>query len=263
MEARNKSRPLPTFIIAGAARSGTTYLYNLLDHHPEIFLAKPRAPEPKFFLVDDEYDRGLDYYSDRFFADRGEIAIRGEKSANYLESAVVPGRIARDIPETRLVFVLRDPVDRAFSNFLWSTRNGHETLTFAEAVEREAEREKSYAQKVRFARPYSYLSRGLYADLLKPYLGLFPREQVKIILHDDFLSDPASVALDLMRFVGATPILPPIDLREPVNTSRDRAETRDQIMTDEMREKLCRFYSEPNRELELLLGRDLNHWSQP
>jgi Sulfotransferase family len=72
-------RPLPTFIIAGSARSGTTYLYNLLDHHPEIYLAKPRAPEPKFFLVDEEYVKGLSYYSERFFAPGAGIAVRGEK----------------------------------------------------------------------------------------------------------------------------------------------------------------------------------------
>jgi hypothetical protein len=256
-----QNRPLPTFIIAGAARSGTTYLYNLLDHHPGIFLAKPRAPEPKFFLVDEEYARGLDYYSERFFTSGAQIAVRGEKSANYLESPVVPVRIAQDLPATKLIFILRDPVERAFSNFLWSTRNGHETLGFAEAIEREAERESSYAPKVRFARPFSYLSRGMYARLLAPYLRLFPREQVKIVLHDDILSNPEDVTLDLMKFIGAEPILPPVNLRERVNTSRDRDETRDQVLGEDMRRRLRDYYAEPNRELADLLGRDLSRWN--
>jgi Sulfotransferase domain len=254
-------RPLPTFIIAGSARSGTTYLYNLLDHHPEIYLAKPRAPEPKFFLVDEEYVKGLSYYSERFFAPGAGIAVRGEKSANYLDSSVVPFRIFKNLPATKLIFVLRDPVERAFSNFLWSTRNGHETLSFAEAIESESERERSYAPAVRFARPYSYVSRGMYADLLMPYLNIFPVEQVKIVLLDDFWSDAASVTLDLMKFIGVTPILPPIDLSESVNTARDRDQTRDQVMSEEVRRKLCRIYAEPNRKLASLLGRDLSKWS--
>jgi hypothetical protein len=259
---QSQIRPLPSFIIGGAPRSGTTYLYNLLDHHPEIFLAKPRAPEPKFFLVDEEYARGLNHYSERFFLDGVHIPIRGEKSANYLESSVVPTRIARDLPSVKLIFILREPVERAFSNFLWSTRNGHETMSFAEAVDREGDRENSYAPKVRFARPYSYLSRGLYAQLLQPYLELFPREQIKIVLHDDIVSDPASVTLELMKFIGAKPVLPPVDIRERVNTSRDRDETRDQVLAQDTRRKLRDFYREPNRELAALLGRDLSHWNE-
>ncbi|MDB5346420.1 MAG: sulfotransferase [Schlesneria sp.] len=257
------SRPLPAFIIAGAPRSGTTYLYNLLDHHPEIYLAKPRAPEPKFFLVDEEYAKGLDYYSERFFSASSADAIRGEKSANYLESTVVPERIFQHLPNSKLIFVLRDPVERAFSNFLWSTRNGHETLSFAEAIKQEAVRESCYAPAVRFARPFSHISRGMYAKLLQPYLRLFPSEQVKIVLHDDIVADPARVAADLMAFVGATVILPPIDLNESVNTSRDRDETRDQVLPQDLREQLCQLYAGPNQELQELIGRDLSHWSHP
>lgn len=257
------SKPLPSFIIAGAPRSGTTYLYNLLDHHPGIFLAKPRAPEPKFFLVDEEYAKGLDYYSDRFFAGSNKHQVLGEKSANYLESPVVPTRIHQHLPETKLIFVLRDPVERAFSNYLWSMRNGHETLSFEQAIELEPIRESNYAPHVRFARPFSFVSRGMYARLLQPYLKLFPKEQVKIVLHDDILVNPAGVVSELMTFVGAPVILPPIDLFEPVNTSRDRDQTRDQTLSIEARNRLCETYALPNRELSDLIGRDLSHWSQP
>ena len=260
---KSSSKPLPSFIIGGAPRSGTTYLYNLLDHHPRIFLAKPRAPEPKFFLVDEEYSKGLDYYSDRFFADSRKNQIRGEKSANYLESPIVPHRIHQHLPDAKLIFVLRDPVERAFSNYLWSMRNGHETLPFEQAIELEEHREANYAPNVRFARPFSHVSRGMYSKLLQPYLKLFPKEQIKIVLHDDILSDPAGVTADLMTFIGAPVILPPINLFEPVNTSRDRDQTRDRQLSDESRNRLCEIYAVPNRELSDLIGRDLSHWSQP
>lgn len=261
-QSPTESRPLPDFIIAGSPRSGTTYLYNLLDHHPEIYLAKPRAPEPKFFLVDEEYEKGLSYYSERFFQPGANFPIRGEKSANYLESPVAAQRMFDCLPHLKLIFVLRNPVDRAFSNFLWSTRNGHETLSFAEAIELEATRESSYAPKVRFARPYSYLSRGMYAKLLKAYLNLFPEEQIRIVLQDEIVSDPSRITAELMTFVGARVALPPIDLNEPINTSRDRDETRDQSLCRELRQKLVQLYDAPNRELESLLNRDLSHWDK-
>ena len=262
LQPKFTSQPLPTFIIGGSPRSGTTYLYNLLDHHPEIFLAKPRAPEPKFFLVDEEYAKGLDYYSDRFFSASSGFPFRGEKSANYLESPVVAERIFQHLPATKLIFVLRDPVERAFSNYLWSTRNGHETLTFAEAVKHESLRESCYSPQVRFARPFSYVSRGMYAQLLKPYLKYFPPEKIKIVLHDNIVSDPAHVATELMTFVGANVILPPINIHEPINTSRDRDQTRDQTMPEAVRKELCQLYAEPNQELQALIGRDLSHWSR-
>src|SRR5262245_38886620 len=77
----------PTFIIAGAPRSGTTYLYDLLDSHPGVFMAKPKTPEPKFFLVDEEFRKGLEYYCEHYFAAGAGFAAIGEKSTNYLENA--------------------------------------------------------------------------------------------------------------------------------------------------------------------------------
>ena len=258
-------QPFPTFVIGGAPRSGTTFIYHLLDHHPEIFLAKPRAPEPKFFLVDEEYAKGLEYYSARFFSPGAKFAIRGEKSANYLESAEVPIRIHRHFPAIKLIFVLRDPVERAFSNYLWSTRNGHETLGFAQAVELESVRENSYAPQVRFARPYSYVSRGMYATLLKRFWNLFPPEQIKIVLHDDIVSRPESLVADLMQFVGAPVVLPPIPIcrGNGVNTSlKTGRKQRSSSRLMKCDPELCRVYAEPNQELASLIGRDLSHWCQ-
>ena len=115
---------LPEFLIGGAPRAGTTWLYALLDRHPSIYMAKPLKPEPKFFLVDQLYEKGLEYYARTWFADAGAAPLAGEKSTDYLESAAAAERIARDLPRVKLVFVLREPVDRAHSNFLWTKMNG-------------------------------------------------------------------------------------------------------------------------------------------
>jgi Sulfotransferase family len=105
---------LPDFIIGGAPRSGTTWLYDALDRHPAVYMAKPVKPEPKFFLVDDLYAKGLPHYSATWFADVPAGRVAGEKSTDYLESTAAAERIARDLPQVRLVFILREPIDRAY-----------------------------------------------------------------------------------------------------------------------------------------------------
>ena len=135
------TRRLPDFIIGGAPRSGTTWLASALDRHPEIWLAKPFRPEPKFFLVDELYAEGLDAYSRRWFADAPDLGAVGEKSTNYLESAAAAARIAGDLPRVRLLFVLREPTARALSNYRWSVMNGMEHEDFATALDLEQQRE--------------------------------------------------------------------------------------------------------------------------
>ena len=103
-------------------------------------MAKPLAPEPKFFLRDDEYAKGLQHYSDRWFADAAAGKMAGEKSTDYLESADAAARIARDLPQVKLIFILREPVSRAYSNYLWSKMNGLEKEDFATALRLEEQR---------------------------------------------------------------------------------------------------------------------------
>src|SRR6266576_1930600 len=103
------------FVIVGAQRCGTTYLYRLLDEHPEIEMAKPLWPEPKFFLDDERYPLGLPYYESQFFSEP-ETRVRGEKSTSYIESETAAQRIKATLPEAAVLVVLRDPVLRAISN---------------------------------------------------------------------------------------------------------------------------------------------------
>jgi hypothetical protein len=248
---------LPTFIIGGAPRAGTTYLYSVLDRHPDVYMAKPRSPEPKFFLVDDEYRQGLEYYSRKYFlAAAGRRAI-GEKSTNYLESPTAASRIHQTLPGVKLVFALRNPVDRAFSNYLWSKKNGLETLSFQKAIETESTRETDYSPSHRYSRPFSYVSRGLYADLLAPYLELFPREQLEIVFLEEIEANPRATMDRLCRSLGVGPLPEDVDLASRINSARED----DVQVSAAMREKLNAIFREPNRRLARLLGRDLSHWT--
>jgi len=249
---------LPTFIVGGAPRSGTTYLYELCDSHPDIYMVKPKVPEPKFFLIDEEYDRGLTYYSERYFAQAEGFRAIGEKSTNYLADPHVAQRIKRCLPDVKLIFVLRNPIERAFSNYLWSRINGIETLLFEEALEREKERELEYEPKHRYARPFSYISRGMYARLLEPYFELFDPSQIKIILLDDIVSVPETVARELFVFLGVPVVRTSFDLTQRVNPARRPSDR----MLPYTYEFLRGVYYYPNQELSELIGRDLTHWNQ-
>ena len=94
------------FFIAGAQRSGTTYLYYVLAEHPDIEMAQPVRPEPKFFLTDALFERGLAYYHEQFFPGKPGARLRGEKSTSYMESEKAAQRISRSFPDARIVFML-------------------------------------------------------------------------------------------------------------------------------------------------------------
>lgn len=250
------SSRLPTFIIGGAPRSGTTWLYNMLDRHPEIYLAKPVRPEPKFFLLDDEYARGLTYYASRWFSDAGSARAVGEKSTNYLERAVVADRIARDLAGVNLVFVLRNPADRAYSNYAWSRMNGYETLTFREALEHEAEHEAACSETTRYSRPHAYFSRGLYAELLEPYFARFPRRQLLVLQFEALIADAHPDVARVHEFLGVSPRPNDADGLQPAN----RSEAPLDALEPEGRRLLQERYRQSNADLFALLGETFSSW---
>jgi hypothetical protein len=251
---------LPDFIIGGAPRSGTTYLYELLDLHPGVYMAKPPRPEPKFFLVDEHYARGLAHYARTWFAAAPRDRKAGEKSTNYLESAFCAERIGRDLPRIKLVFILREPVSRAFSNYLWSRQNGHEAESFERAMALEEERERSCPVPLRFARPHAYFARGLYAELLRPWFDRFPREQILVLPYEDIAARPEALAARLHGFLGVAPR--PEDARNlgVVNASRNEE---GEAVPENLRAKLAGRFAEPNRRLAALLGPDAPGWATP
>ena len=246
----------PSFIIAGAPRSGTTWLYELLDRHPDIYLAKPVRPEPKFFLVDELYERGLQYYVDTWFRATDGYRAAGEKTTNYLESATAAARIHADLPHVRLVFILREPARRAYSNWAWSRMNGMETEDFEAALAREDERERHLEPRLRYARPHAYFSRGLYAAMLKPYFELFPANSILCLKFDSIIRDPQHLAARLHRFLDVSPRPRDADDLSVINPS----ESNGTGMAPPVAERLRERYAAPNRELAAMLGPEFERW---
>lgn len=200
---------MPTFLVIGAAKSGTTSLHSYLGQHPDVFMS--RTKELQFFPWEGQRPepRGpgdaawaasvitsVEEYRSHF-ADAAGYKARGESSPSYLYFPRAAERIRHYIPDAKLIAVLRHPADRAHSHYLMLRRWGWETLSFEEALAAEERRTREG-----WGHTWQYLRRGFYGAQLATYLELFRREQLKVYLYDDLLADPVGLAQDIFRFLG-------------------------------------------------------------
>ena len=239
-------------IIAGAQRSGTTYLYRVLDAHPQIHMARPSRPEPKFFHLDSEYERGLDYYLERYFGAADPAQLWGEKSTSYLESGPAPERIAAALPEARILIMLRNPVVRALSNYHFTRQNSLETRTLEEALFSELPTPR-LVRRISVS-PFRYVPRGEYVRDVRRYLELFGA-RLRVLIYERFVSDDGAVS-KLCEYLGVDPGAAP-----RVPTIDEESTGVDYAPSAALLSRLNAHYEEPNRELAELLGEDLSVWS--
>lgn len=173
------------FFIVGAQRSGTTFLYTLLDKHPQIQMARPVRPEPKFFLKEEEYSLGIDFYNKTYYTEIKEGALwLGEKSTGYYETPQVAERIHGFFPEAKIVFLLRNPVDRALSNYFFSVQHGLETRSLADAflIKVEAPKQTQFTS----VNPFDYINRSKYSGYLADYNRFFKGNVITMISEELF-----------------------------------------------------------------------------
>ncbi len=201
VDHRARGGRLPDFLIGGAQKSGTTTLHRLLERHPRVFFP-PRPQELDFFDREASYSRGLDWYRAHFTAADNRHRALGQTSTHYLYEPEAAARIARDLPQARLIFILRDPAERAWAHYWHTVKYGLEQADFAEALEREPRRLERDADARRY---FSYLDRGRYARQLEPYLERFPRERVLVLLTDELARDPGAVVDRCCDFLGVEP----------------------------------------------------------
>jgi hypothetical protein len=243
------------FFIVGAQRSGTTYLYHLLAEHPEIEMAKPLRPEPKFFLLNDLFEQGLVYYEDHFFENKAGAWLRGEKSTSYIESEQAAQRIVGCFPETKILFLLRDPIERAISNYWLSVNSGLETMPMAEAFLHEAERRLNYNDEYISVSPYAYLKRGHYIDYISMYERHFPVESLRVMLYEQFVGSAAEVH-DLYAFLGVDPDFMPSNLYQIIN----KGDKPDSTLSPKLEQYLVKHFAESNARLAEHVGLTLTEW---
>jgi hypothetical protein len=182
---RKESYHLPNLIVIGAMKCATTSLHYYLGLHPEIFMSPKK--ELNFFISQGNWHRGLAWYKSNF---TGEAKIYGESSPNYANypfSWVVPERIHALVPEAKLIYIVRDPIDRIISHYVHQYAVGREHRMLSEAL---ANLEDN-----------PYISRSMYAMQLEPYLETFPQSQLLVIAQEDLCSHRKETLREVFRFL--------------------------------------------------------------
>jgi hypothetical protein len=256
------ARALPDFVIIGGQKCGTSALYNYLIKHPDVVPA--RRKETHFFDTR-KHELGHMFYRASFpiranlrrtVEDNGRH-ITGESTPGYLFFPHVPTRMRAVVPHVKLVVLLRNPVDRAYSHYHHKVRIGEETISFEEAVDREEERLAGEMERA-LADPryysfnldhYSYLRRGIYVEQLKAWRRFFPEEQFLILRSEDLYEDASAVVERTLRFLG----LPPASME---GYARYNAGGYEVDMDPALRRRLVEYFRPHNLRLYEYLGRD-------
>ena len=299
----NKKVALPDLIIPGAAKSGTTTLYRILQQHPDVFVPS-RSKETYFFSY---YDRSLPYVKDfvsqavlnpieylSLFDNVKNASVIGEASIGYLydyKSCIENMRrfYGKNLRQVKIVMILRNPVDRAFSHYNFLIRNGFENLSFEEAIS-----EKVVSKRKKIRPGFDYLNYGMYSEQVKAFKENF--DDCKVFLFED-LKDYSKLTKDLFDFIEvenhsvqkdikANPSGVPRSKRIvrllrknsflkalyrmfPERMQNKMLTTRDNIMSSflkktkldiGLREKIKPHFASDIEKLELLIKRDLSHW---
>ena len=273
---------LPNFFMVGAPKAGTTSLYHYLDQHPEIFMSPIK--EPNLFATEirmenlsdelrgdaeedrrelEEYLRGpmlekrfggmisewADYQK-LFQNAKGEKAV-GEASVCYLWSKTAAANIRERIPQAKIIMMLRDPCEIAFSLYLQSVAGGHIRGSFRETIEA---CRRNTSEK--FSIVYPFLELGLLHEQVERFLDAFPRENVLILYYEEYRERPSEVFAQIFRFLSVDPAFAPDtsrryhEFRQGANKTADPGD----------RDYLIAYYGEDVMRLSGLLDRDLGAW---
>mgnify|MGYP000496966459 CR=1 FL=1 len=247
-KANGENSWAPDFIIIGAQKSGTGILSRILMQHPEI--AWSNHSEGSFF--DLNFHKGTQWYKNRFPSCSTDC-ITGEKTPYYLFHPLVPERIFTVYPKVRIIVILRNPVDRAYSHYWFNRYLGKENaLSFEEALELENERTAGEEELIksnplydsRNFRLFAYIKRGQYAEQISRWLSLFPKNQICIIITENLLKKPKETLQNITSFLNL-PFYE--DFRFEFKKSNYPP------MNPETRSRLLDFFRPYNRQLEELL----------
>ncbi|MGF6353644.1 hypothetical protein ABIE27_001553 [Paenibacillus sp. 4624] len=248
-----RRKKLPDFLIIGAQKAGTTSLYNYLTQHPQV----EQAIEKELHYFDLNYDKSFEWYL-KSFPELGKSRknITGEASPYYIFHPSCAKRIKEKLPKVKLIIILRNPVDRAYSHYHHAVRNLGETLPFEEAIEREEARLAGELEKMETDplycsynyQHYSYLSRGIYVDQLKKWYSLFPNKQILLLKYEDLLSNPSDYMKKVSNFLKISSHDYTFDIFNQGAYSK---------ISEETKKQLEQFFKPHNEELHKFVQHDL------
>jgi hypothetical protein len=295
----------PTFIIIGAPRAATTSLHHYLRQHPQVAMSRIKETNYFAFLASREqsgYKLGTDYYwpvrsPEQYAATfelRRETRALGEASPFYLFAPGVPEQIKAHAPDARLLLLLRNPIERAYSAYLKNLREGTETRSFEESIEQELTDPSTHVLSETF-----YVRAGMYHAHIQRYLQHFELSRIKVVFQEDLKADAAAFMREAFEFIGVdsafspdvsvrfNEALPPLLIRKTGTRRLMKSVTRTlreyiprkiyhsmlnleyalkkrvavyPAVSRQTRERLRDQYLDDVRQLGCLLGRDCSHW---
>ncbi len=282
----------PNFLVIGAAKSGTTWLQLCLEEHPEIFV--PLIKEVHFFSYAKKYEKGLSWYQSFFQKCNQEKAI-GEISPSYLVNPKAPQRIYEFNPNMRLITILRNPIERAYSNYCMSLCGNLVSKNIAQELSPNAATN-------------NFVSQGMYFKYVDEYIKLFGSQNVKVLIYEDLLKEPKSFVQQVYSFLNVDSDFEPSNLYKrtnqkkslpkyekifyllqsfqewlKINNIKGKAvinylrrsgyfnilhrlnQSNDDFpeLSREIKQELADFYREDVNQISQLLGRDLSFWLEP
>lgn len=254
-------RGLPDLLIIGAQRCGTSSLYTYLGQHPQV--SPSIRKEIEFFST--RYGEGINWYRAHFPLRFASHSFTFEATPDYLLHPLAAERARSLVPEAKVIAMLRDPVDRAYSQYQHNRRLGNEPLSFAQALEAEPSRvagefERLVAEPAYSGtslRRYGYVARGKYYEQVRRWTEAYPADQILFIRSEDFFAAPDLVYAGVLRFLG----LPEAKLAEfrnhsirPVNTLTKSLPVEE--LGDSIRDRLVEVFAEDTERVYELVNRD-------
>ncbi len=252
---------LPNFILIGAGKAGTSSLAHYLRQHPDIFVSTPKelnyfaftdANLAQYNLADQQWIQNsittLDAYQQKFSQVKHETAI-GEASGIYMFHPQAAARIQAMLPEVKLMAILRNPIDRAYSGYQMHLRRGTETRTFMTAVQEDLTVNP---------RPYMkgcYLQKGWYFQQLEVYFKLFKREQIQIFLYEELCQQPQQLLQRMYSFLNVDP-----DFKVNLEQKFNAAPNYTGALTLADKQQLLALSTPDIIKLQTLIQRDLSSW---
>jgi ubiquinone/menaquinone biosynthesis C-methylase UbiE len=251
----------PTYLIIGAAKCGTSSLHEYLMQNPCV----GRVLTKQLHFYDLYYNRGMAWYKvclpfvwEKFYVKNilKKNYATGEATAHYLNHPTSPKRVAETLPNVKIIVMLRNPIDRAYSHYQMEFNNGNEELSFEDAIDIEPDRINGEIEKIATDETYlsknyphrAYLNGSMYAEQLKRWFEYFPKEQFHFVKTEDFNENPSRIYNDVLKFLD----LPNYELSE----YKKFRERKYEKMNPETRSKLSSFFKSYNEELYSLTGID-------
>lgn len=249
-EALSSYRKMPDFIIIGTQKGGTSSLFHYLKQHSGVSMSHRK----EVHYYDLNYDKGESWYRTHF-PFKSDKRLTGEASPLYIFHPHVPKRLHKDLPNVKLILLLREPADRAFSHYKMMRKKGREELNFREAIEQEDSRLqpewdamlKDETYNGHHFRVHSYAARGRYDEQIQNWYKYYPSNQILVIQSEDFFDNTEDVMKEVYTFLG----LSYNDSISYINKNKGATGN----MGDEMKKKLYDYFGKQPDEIFKLTGK--------